>query len=255
MSKRYWFLLLIFLLFSKNTLAGLSVDPVTLEVVAIKGEEEAGVFKIKNTGTNNLKIRISPEKWMGKDMDINSWLVFNPLELELPSNVTGEISYKITPPIYSSGELKCMVFFVADVVGEQKSPVGIRFGVPVYAIVGGTEKIKADIQKITANYDYVNKIINGTILVNNKSNVHIRPNIEIKIYSSRDKLITNFNVPFGQPAQAEQVRPFMFQQPMVLDEGKYKLVAKVDYGRLYGLEDKVAEKKAAFIVRAGEEPL
>lgn len=254
MSKKiYWFLLLIFLLFSKNVMAGLSVDPVTVEVVAPKGEEKTGVFKVKNTGTNDLKIRVSPEKWAGKDIDINTWLVLNPLELALSSNATGEISYKVTSPIYSSGELKCMVFFVADEVGEQKSSVGIRFGVPVYAIVGGTEKIEAEIQDVAVNYDYANKIINGTILVNNKSNIHIRPDIEIKIYSSRDRLVTNFNVPYGQPAQTEQIRPFMFQQPIVLNEGKYKLSAGVDYGKLYGLTDKVAAARRAFIIKIPKE--
>lgn len=242
-------LILIFIIFfSDIVFAGLSVDPVTVEVVAQKGVERTGVFKIKNTGMEPLMIRIQSEKWTRNDIDINNWLILDPVEFELISGMTKDVFYKIKPPEDSSGELKCMTFFVADGIGEQRSNVGIRFGVPIYAIVGGTEVIDAEIKGINVNYE--EGILNGTILVNNKGNIHIRPNIEIKIFNSKDKLITGFYLPYGQPAQANQIRPFIFQQNLMLNCGKYKLFVKVDYGKLYGMSDKSTEGKAAFIVKA-----
>ena len=230
-------------------LAGLSVDPVTVEVVALKGGEKPGVFKVINTGATPILIRIDTEKWRGTDINIAKWLVLDPVEFKLASGATKEVSYKITPPEDSNGELRCMVFFVADEIGEQVSGVGIRFGVPIYAIVGGTEIIDAEITDITVDYDYESKVLGGTIYVNNKSNIHIRPHVEMVMYDNKDKLITSFIHPYGQPAQAGQNRAFVFQQSLALGEGEYKLIVKVDYGKLYGVTDKIAEGKAVFVVK------
>lgn len=250
-KKRWRFIIAIVfsVLFAEFAFAGLSVDPVTLEIVAPKGEEKIGAFKIKNTGADAIKIRVSPEKWGGSDIDINSWMVLQPIEFELLPEETKEVGYKIMPPIYSSGELKCMVFFVADVIGQVKSAVGIRFGVPIYAIVGSTEKIDVKVSGVTVSYNYSEKLIDGTILVANKSNIHVRPKIKIDIYNAKNKLITNFDLPYGQPAQAEQVRSFTFQQPLVLNAGKYKMNVQLDYGALYGLTGAIAVSKKAFVIK------
>lgn len=240
---------LFIVLFQTIVLAGLSVDPAILEVVAKKDSETKGSFKVLNTGAIPIHIRVSPEKWQGANINVEKWVSLAPMEMKLGQNEQKEVSYRIVPLADSSGELRCMVFFIADEMGEQKSNVGIRFGVPIYAVVGGTEIIDAEIKNIELTYDYGNKVINGTILVNNKSNIHIRPHIEITIFDSRNKPITKFSPPYGQPAQANQNRPLMFQQNLALDIGKYKLVAKVDYGKMYGLADKIAEKKKAFRVK------
>lgn len=258
MVKKFWFInatIISFILISiRVSFAGLSVDPVVLEVVAKKDSETKGSFKILNTGEIPVHIRVSPERFQSTDVDINNWLTLEPLEMELKKNEQKEANYKIVLPKESSGELRCMVFFVADEIGEQISNIGIRFGVPIYAIVSGTEVIDAEVKDIALNYDYKNKVLCGTIIVNNKSNVHIRPYIEIAIFDSKDKLITTFSLPYGQPAQAGQIRPFMLQQNLQLDTGRYKLVARVNYGRLYGLSDRIAVKKKSFLVKiqAGE---
>lgn len=232
-----------------SAFAGLSVDPVTLEVIALKEIGKTGIIKIGNTGDKPLQIEVCPEKWAGQDRDVKTWIEFDPMKFIVEPVGTKDVTYKITPPSDSGGELRCMVFFEANEVGKEESMIGIRFGVPVYAIVGGTEVVDVEIKSIDLTYGFENRVLNGTILINNKSNIHIRPNIEIQIFDSRDKLVAWFSLPYGQPAQAGQNRPFIFQQNLELAPGKYKLVTKVDYGRLYGLADKIAGGKRAFIVR------
>lgn len=231
--------------------AGIGVDPVVSEVVVNKDTPTTGIFKVLNSGKNPAHIRVSPEKWRGMDIDISKWLTLEPMGLELAQNEEKEVKYSITSPEGTSGELRCMVFFIADEVGEQRSNVGVRFGVPIYAILGGTDILDVEIADVEV--EYRDKVLNGTILVNNKSNIHIRPNIDIDILDSRDRLVTSFGLPYGQPAQAGQNRPFTFQGTASLDNGKYKIITKVDYGRMYGLEGKVVMKKIALVVKNDEE--
>lgn len=248
--KRF-FIILVMLVFSKGvSFAGIGVDPVILEVLVNRGLPAKGIFKVLNTGKNPVHIRVSPEKWQGMDPDINIWLMLNPREFELAQNERREVAYTITPTDDSNGELRCMVFFVADEMGENRSNVGIRFGVPIYAVVSGTEILDVEISGVEIKY--AEKVLNGTILVNNRSNIHIRPDISVDVLDIKDRLVSSYNLSHGQPAQAGQNRPFEFEQYLVLNDGKYKAVVKVDYGQMYGLEDRIVKKKTAFVVRKSE---
>lgn len=240
---------------STFALAGFSVDPVTLEIVTLKGSESEGIFKVRNTGKNPVRVRVELNKWKGTDMNAKGWIDLEPVDFKLDPSSSKDVTYKIAAPGDSSGELRCMLFFVADELGENKSAVGIRFGVPVYVVVGGTEVIEAEIEQVNVSYNSDKNILSGTIHVNNKSNVHIRPHIDIEIFSKKGDLTARFSPKYGQPAQRKQVRSFLFQKGLKLEDGKYKLVAKVDYGRLFNLKDKIAEKEIEFAVGDKEEIL
>lgn len=248
MMKRIVLVILV-LFITGNLYAGISVDPVAIEIVATKGAEKVGTVKICNTGEKTVQITVSPEKWASGDKDVATWLKFIPMEFTIDAGKSAEVSYRVTPPQDSIGELRCMVFFVADEVSDIPSNVGIRFGVPVYAVIRGTEVIDVEVSDIIVKYDSNEEVLSGQILVNNKSNIHIRPYIDMEVLDRKDGLVNRFSIPFGQPAQAGQNRPFMFRQNMELAPGKYKLVAKVDYGKMYGLTDRSAVGKKAFLVK------
>jgi len=245
-------ILIIIIIISQSTVfAGIGVDPIIMEVVVNKDTPTTGIFKVLNTGTNQVHIRVSPEKWQGLDRDVNTWLSLEPMVFELAHNERKEVSYKISTPADSSGELRCMVFFVADEIGEHRSNVGIRFGVPIYAVVGGTEVLDVEISKIEINY--ADNVLSGEILINNRSNIHIRPDIYVEVLDSKDRQVSSYNIPHGQPAQTGQIRPFGFEQYLVLKDGRYKVVINADYGRMYSLENRVARKRTAIVVRKEDE--
>lgn len=250
MFRRILVIVIIIIIGRSIAFAGIGVDPIILEVVVSKDVPTKGVFRVSNTGANPVHIRVSPEKWQGMDRDIKTWLSLEPMVFELAQNEKKEVSYKISTPGDSSGEIRCIVFFVADEMGEHRSNVGIRFGVPIYAIVGGTEVLDVEISGIEIGY--ADNVLSGSILVNNKSNIHVRPRIDIDVLDSKDRLISSYNLPHGQPAQLGQNRPFEFEQYLVLNDGRYKAVVKVDYGQMYGLENRIARKKTSFVVRKGE---
>lgn len=250
MKKIIYGLLLIFIIsFSVQVFAGIRVDPVTMEVVVPKGGEKEGIIKIGNTSEKPMQITVSPEKFGGTEVDISTWLIFEPMEFIVKGFEEKELKYKVKLPEDSVGELRCMVFLAADEVSEVPSSVGIRFGIPVYAIAGGTEIIEAVVDGINVEYNLDQRLLSGTIVVNNKGNIHIRPFVDIEVFDDKGNSRSKFSIPYGEPAQVGQLRPFMFQQNLELAPGKYKLVAKVDYGKMYGLTDRIAVGKKAFVVK------
>lgn len=247
------FIFLLFLFLCNEISAGLRVDPVTIEVVVSKGAEKEGIIKVGNTDSKPINVRVSPEKFGGGDRDVNSWISFEPKEVLIKGFDEAQIKYKIKMPEDVVGEIRCMVFLVANEAGENPSSVGIRFGIPVYAVSGGTEVVDAEVSDIFVNYNTEKSFLSGSILVKNKGNAHIRPFVNINILGGQGSVVSTFSIPFGEPAQVGQDRPFMYQQNVKLEPGKYKLSMSVDYGKLYGLSDKVAQGEKEFVVEVPTE--
>lgn len=224
--------------------AGINIDPICVETVLSDGGGKAGIFIVLNTGQGGLRVRVSPEKWDSSDIDIDKWLTFETSQFDLAPGEKREVKYRIKNIEEAVGELKCMVFFIADNESSEKSSsmdIGIRFGVPVYAVMGGSENIEAIVQDIKVIYE--KGVIKGTIFINNTGNAHIRPNVTLEVKDNKDTVVHKFEIPYGQPAQAKQNRPFGFEFEKILKKGKYKLFVTVDYGKLYGINKLVYGEK------------
>lgn len=231
--------------------AGLNVNPAVVEVVVPK-EGISRAIQVGNTGEKPIKVRAEINKTRKGNTYAENWFVILPCEIELKPGETKDFSYVITPPEGAEGELRCMIFFVADEIDEKRSMVGIRFGVPVYAIIKDTVNLKAGVDKILVNYDIQNKSLKGTVYVKNESNIHIRPFVNVDILDKVGDRINSFEIPFGQPVQVNQIRPFMFSHRLEFAPGIYKLNTSVHYGKMYGLKDYVATKEVEFEVRPPE---
>lgn len=228
--------------------AGLKVEPVALELVAKDGGKVTGIFNIINPEADPVHVVVKPEQWATDDY--TQWLKIEPMEFDLKNSEKKEVVCTITPPPDRKGELKCMVFFVADKIDAPPNTIGIRFGVPIYAIIGGTEHIDVTIKDIEVTYG--NGVIRGNVIIDNKSNIHIRPMVMVKVKDKETDQLTNiFHLPYGQPAQENQVRPFMFEEDQEFKPGKYTVIAEVDYGALYSIEAKAIKEVDFLIKRQG----
>lgn len=219
--------------------AGISVNPPVSEIVVDIEKENLGVFTVGNTGTNPINVRIELEK-------VDSWLIFQVREFEVRPKEEIDILYAVIPPRDASGELSARVTFVADEIGTNKSPVGVRFSVPIYAVIQNTAKLGADIKDIEIDYDVSKKLLNGTILVENTGNVHIRPYIDFNI----EGIKSNYEVPYGQVVQKGMTKPlFLKEEDLELSPGRHKLTLNLDYGRMYGVKDFTVTKEIEFTVK------
>lgn len=227
--------------------AGIQVNPFIVEVLVTPGEVYEGVFQVNNTSGNPADISVQPEQWAAESVDFHEWLEIDPIEFTLEGNGVTKVKFKINPPKEATGELMCMVFFIYREKGEKASPVGVKFGSPIYAIIKGSGNIDVSIDDIKIKYDKEKRVASGVILINNKSNVHIRPIVTITFLDEEGMIAAGFELPYRQPAQREQVRTFEFNEKIFLRSGKYKAVVKADCGKLYSI-DKVFEKDTELVV-------
>lgn len=245
-----FFILFIFFIFTANNIfAGISVSPGAIEAVAAKGEEVVQNFKIVNPGNSLARVNVNIINFSEKDQTPSAWLTVEPLELELKPGETKEISCKVKPPIDAEGELRTRVCISSEEIGESMTPIGVRFNIPIYIAIQNTVKFGVEIEKVDIRYNSENKEIEGEIYINNKSNVHIRPEIKLTVKDLKDNLAGRINVPYGQPAQKEETRMFIFKEKMDLHPDRYKIVADVDYGSFYGLKDFVVTKERKFKIK------
>lgn len=227
--------------------AGFQVDPFIVEVMVSPEEVNEFFFTVSNVGENPVNVTVEPEEWALGSIDFHEWLVIDPKEFELKGREVKKVKYKINVLKDATGELMCMVFFVFQEKGKGASNIGVRYGVPIYAVIKGTGNLDVVIESIDINYDKEKQVFNGEILIDNRSNVHIRPEIRVSIYSEKGEIVAGFKLPYKQPVQREQKRPFIFSKEMVLGPGKYKVIIKADCGKLYSI-DKVIQGEKDFII-------
>ncbi len=238
--------LFLFMLLPAHLYAGLKVDPTVLEIVVDKDSPAEKYFAVSNTGKIPLQVGIELKKKNKKDIETSNWFKIDQKKIELKPGEKIKVPCKIILPKDAEGELRGMLYFIADELGKQKSFIGIRFGVPIYAIVQNTAKLAAVVDKIDVKYKPDLGILKGIVYVKNKSNIHIRPDVVLSVYDSNGKKVKTFEIPFGQPAQVGQNRPFRFEKKLKLDPGKYELRAVVDYGKMYDKQKLIAEGAVTF---------
>lgn len=237
------------LLFGALVYAGISVTPGRIETVVLQEKENVQIIKVINTGNYTANVNSRMGKFSIGDISPDTWLVLDPKDFELKPAESKEIFCRIKPPKDAEGELRARLYISGKEVGEGCSPIGLRFNMPVYVIVQNTIRLEAGIERIDARYSFKKGEIEGGILLDNKSNVHIRPEVSLLVKDLDGDLLGKIDVPFGQPAQKEEKRYFIFMQKMDIKPGKYKITANVDYGKFYGRKDYIATKEVGFEVK------
>lgn len=246
-------LIILYIFISSYVFAGLSVNPSIVEIVVEKGKQNLQMFIVGNTGKNPINVGIKLDKFKREDLSVDGWLIFQVREFEVKPGETINVSYIVNPPDDAEGELRGRAIFNANEIGENRSSIGVRLNVPIYAIVQNTVKLDVNIKDINIEYDGSNKIFYGDMLVVNNSNVHIRPHMDFSIENIGTNKKLSYSVPYGQMVHKETTRSlFLKEENLELSPGKYKLTVNVDYGKMYGLKDYIVTKEAEFEVKPPE---
>lgn len=238
---------LINLCFSYIAYAGIGIDPMQVEIQAEQGIETKGVYRVYNIGEKPVSVTVRSEDWLRLGIEPSSWVKIGPTSFMIEPGKFSEVSYAVTLPIGSAGELMAMVFFCGV---EKDSNIAAEFGIPIYASAKGTEVVGAEV--IELKVDYSEELdISGSVNIKNKGNVHIRPSTTIRVLNSLGKSVAFFGVPYGLPVQVGRERRFDFSKKDIkLKAGRYKVVAEANYGQAYG-DKKKATKKAKLTVGEG----
>ena len=102
--------------FLGQALAGTSVAPGIIEMIAARQDEATGAVKITNVGKEKIHITVEPEDWRrGADGkrggSVSDWLSVKPQVLDLDPSRAGEVLYHVKVPSDGAGEYAAQIFF------------------------------------------------------------------------------------------------------------------------------------------------
>lgn len=214
-------------LFCQSVYAGISVQPFRFEGKVPAGRSCEEKFLITNTADKPIIVQITWTDRTVKPLK-KDWIIFNKTEVPIKANKSSALKFKINIPENAQGE------YIAKVSFQEKPPKGgmlaftIRYNLPIYITVTGTEKYEFQVSDVSIE----NKTrTNLRVFVSNTGNVHIRPTGEIKIVSlSRDK--KEYSMPFNRgkfvniPEEAKYYDN-TFNDNSSLPDGKYKAVITI----------------------------
>lgn len=234
--------------------ADIRVTPTITQLNLLPGEEKRDSFSVYNEGNKQASVEVEIDdlfKQPTEKIEVNSWIEVEPKRFNIGPGEIKSIDYKVNVPVDYEGELRCRVFFAAQ--DQAVGNVGIknRFGVAIYVAIKGTEVVKADILDISISEIKTGtdtKDIGFSVIVQNKSNVHIRPRGKLVIKTEGDSLVKELELPYGYPIMPGSSHSYyVVYEKCDLAPARYKTTALVQYGDEYNF-NKNCEKESFFIV-------
>lgn len=233
----------------------LNVSPGRIEINVALSKSYEDVLAIKNTEERDLEIKLRIEDWFkavegnAKKIGTFEWLEISPLEFGLKEGETKEVKFKVAVPKKAKGELNGMIFVEAKPKEIAEGAIGINtsIGVPIYVMVKGTERFKAEIEEL--------KVMKGSplelaITIKNSGNVHIRPTGVIEIFNADLRKLKmdshRFTVPLNEynyPVLPKSSRILEIRSDNKLEQGEYTADIKMGYG------NKKYRKKITVIIK------
>jgi hypothetical protein len=234
--------------------AVVGVQPECIEIVVDTDAATNGAYSVVNDGEETVRVLVQPEAWPKpalKDglMPVDKWLSVSPVEFNLAPKESKPVHFTINAPAGHPAELSAMVFFATD-APEGGMKVVTRNGVSLYAAFADMMRPECSLTGITA-YKFEQKTDSGTIdrgivftlNIENKGNVHLRPAGSVLVKCA-DGLEHTLNIERGfptYPAQKGSYEVLLEKKDVV--PGKCEVVVTLDYGRLFGMDKKIVEKK------------
>ncbi len=232
--------LLLFLGFSGRALAGLSVSPGMIEMIAARGDEASGSCKVTNTGKEKTHVTVEPEDWKkGADGkrggSVSDWLTVKPKFLDLDPGKTGEFLYRVRVGPDAAGENTAQIFF-SEAAGGETTQIHTRVGVILYVAVRDSIRLDSEIVdfKMSAARDQDSSLVNAQVSVANKGNVHIRPTGQVELYDKKGGFMLAAILATGWGILPGETYAYQGTgKGPALKLGKYKAVAIIQYGKLF----------------------
>ncbi|RLD18558.1 MAG: hypothetical protein DRI36_01095 [Caldiserica bacterium] len=215
------------LIFIISSFAYIRVKPVIIETTS---ECESGYWEVESKKRVVVRVKKEPEvKWLKIENE------------EIVVDGFKRIGYKIDDSNVNKEEF-VEVFFIPESEGNIITRIGSGF----YLWPKGLKpKPKLEIElNIKDNMLFVN--------VENKGNIHLRPQFFIDIFGGRRKIFSS-STKLGIPVLVGERKRYVFDKKVKdLREGKYRVILKMNYGVPYGFKNVVKRKKFKLLRKKGK---
>lgn len=225
----YVFFIIFFSLISSFCLAGISIDPETIEKVGKQGEQIKDFITITNNQEKPVDVKVTLSDWLKQKIDPGKWLKVEPVEISLNPGESKKVAYTVDVLSGIKGELMSMVFFTISDKGKERTTVGMQIGIPLYVAVENTVDYKIEIESCKLQLE--DKYLKGDILISNMSNVHIRPKVEALLDGLDKSIYPVAYTSYGTSIRAGQRKYFSFLKEVKGYVPKHcKVTVIVNYG-------------------------
>jgi hypothetical protein len=230
------------------------VAPAIVEISAKANHVLVGTFTVVNKSSDSVSVTIVYENWLkrkGYKNEISKiapleWLKIKPDSFDMDPKSYRLVNYYIHMPEKVQGELVAMAFF-SPKSKKGRSFLNIRFGVCVYAVSEGTEKIECKVIETKVIKQEKSKDLKFVVKLENSGNVHIRPEVNIEITKGSRK-IKDIEFYRGLALYPGKSHTYVTEwKDTGLTSGKYKAQAKINYGIVHGLRKSEKGKSIKFI--------
>jgi len=207
--------------------ASIAIEPTVVQLVVKPGHARRGQFKVTNNGDEQTTVSIEPEDWVRRwgsesGTALDAWLRLKPKKFRLGPGATRSVYYKVKLPRDARGELIAMVFFSPRTEGNRAQTLRVktRIGACLCVIARGTIEYDAKIDRIELLKQ--KDTLQALVVVRNLSNIHIRPEGKVYVFSSTGDSICEFAI------QPRAVYPGStrglvgYQQDFSFEPGRYR---------------------------------
>lgn len=232
-----------------SLLAGIAATPERHILELMPGEAAYVEYQVYNGGTEPVEMIIEPQDLVkineNKDIDITSWLKPKEDKIIVEPGKPKVLGIDINVPKDAIGELNSMIYLCYK---EQKDSIlNIRYGIPLYVFIKGTENIKAEIESVkigtlSSPHTPQQKNMIISIDVKNTGNRHIRPKVWAVVKDLKSKRENEITLDNPWPVFGGQSYLYNITwDNYSLEPGEYIATAFFEYGK-----DNILEYSASF---------
>ncbi len=235
---------------SAHAQVGLGLTPMREELRLAPGGQHSATLSLANDSPEKVRVLAEPldffidatttpqfrRQWAAEsEFSCRSWLVVNPMEMELAGESRMLVRYTIrVPQSASERSYHCAVGFTTQPVAEQVKITGLRTAVQIVAsfyVVVGNPQLEGRLKDLRLEPVPDSKELawRAVVVLANPGLMHFRPVGELAVLDAAGAVVESAKF-IRMPVLPKRDQPFLFPLKLERGPGKYVLRARVDLG-------------------------
>ena len=232
---------------------GLGLAPMRVELRMAAGQQYSGSLKLSSEAEGKVRVRAEMldfnidarttpqfERELPQEASYSckKWLSLNPMEIELEKRGALMVRYTLRLPAdVPEGSYNCAAGFSTSPAAEQVMGMGMRMAVRVVAafyVVVGSPPIRGKLKEIKLEPLPPGKESEeggwqAVVVLENSGLMFYRPSGKLEVLDAEGKTVETADLP-SFPVLRQRDQRFLFPLKTHLEEGHYKLRARIDIG-------------------------
>ena len=229
---------------------GLGMAPMRVDLNLAPGAVQSGVLSLSNSSavpvraageTLDFYLDATATPQFGReykqeaDFSCRTWLIANPMQVDLNGNASVLVRYTVrVPQSASSRSYHCAIGFTTQPGAGEVKTMGLRTAVQIVAaiyVVVGKPAMEGTVKDLKLEYvpDPKSPGWRAVVTINNSGLMHFRPDGALDVLDASGAVVETAQFT-PLPVLPRRDQNFVFPLKLAAGEGKYTLRARVDLG-------------------------